>query len=49
MSQLDDGLADGRDLRGESSRVRRCTHAWMADGCSVGRLVFFALAGTIGG
>ncbi|WKD30559.1 hypothetical protein [Streptomyces xanthophaeus] len=47
VAQIKAGLAQ-RDLRGNSRTVRRCTRAWVADGCTVGMLVFFALAGTIG-
>ncbi|MFF4012734.1 hypothetical protein [Streptomyces sp. NPDC001717] len=48
VSQIKAGISERRDLRGDSRTVRRFTRAWVADGCTVGMLVLFALAGVIG-
>ncbi|WP_159047220.1 hypothetical protein [Streptomyces sp. XY332] len=48
VAQIKAGLAERRDLRGDSRTLRRFTREWVADGCIVGMLVFFALAGAIG-
>ncbi|MFB6613241.1 hypothetical protein ACFCV9_03285 [Streptomyces sp. NPDC056367] len=48
VSQIKAGISERRDLRGDSRTVRRFTRAWVADGCTVGMLVLFALASVIG-
>ncbi|MFJ8013789.1 hypothetical protein [Streptomyces sp. NPDC096339] len=48
VTQIKARLAEERDLRGDSRTVRRYTRAWVADSCTVGMLVLFAIAAVIG-